>query len=90
MAGETTISILQRMFDSVGTDLPPAAAEAVLRFSFADSDQSRMTELADKSNRRTLTPPEAEEYDGYIAAADLLSLWKSKARLSLNHRPSAA
>ena len=90
MAGETTVSILQRLFDSVGADLPPAAAEAVLRFRFAESDQIRMGELADKANRGSLTSAEAEEYDGYIAAADLLSFWKSKARLALKNRPSAA
>jgi len=45
-----------------------------------------MRELAIKSNHRTLTPQEADEYDGYIAAADLLSLWHSKARLALTAR----
>ena len=50
--------------------------------------QARLGELADKSNRGVLTPAEAEEYDGYIAAADLLSLWHSKARLEPKLRSS--
>lgn len=49
-----------------------------------------MSELACKSNQGTLTPQEGEAYDAYIAVADLLSLWKSKARLALKHHPSAA
>lgn len=49
-----------------------------------------MSELAAKSNSGILTPPEADEYDAYIAAADWLSLWKSKARLALKHHSSAA
>ena len=87
--GETTISILRRLIESGHADLPHGAAEAVLHFHFQDSDQSRMSELATKCNHGKLTPAEAEEYDGYIAAADLLSLWKSKARSSLKRHPSA-
>ena len=33
---------------------------------------------------------ECTEYDEYIGVADLLSLWKSKARLALQHQSSAA
>jgi len=90
MHGETVISILRRLIDSGQGDLPPAAAEAVLQFHFADSDQARMSELASKCGNGNLSPTESEEYDGYIAAADLLSLWKSKARLSLKQRTTAA
>ena len=64
-------------------------AEAVLRLGLLDEDPARMQALASKSNQGTLTADEAEECDGYIAAADLLSLWKSKARLALKHHPSA-
>ena len=90
MLGDTAISILRRLIDSETAELPTAAAEAVLHIRFTDADQARLQELATKSNHGTLAPQEAEEYDGYIAAADLLSLWKSKARLSLKQHPSAA
>jgi hypothetical protein len=90
MLGETTISILRRLIESGQESLSPGAAEAVLQIRFTDSDQSRMSELASKSNLGTLSNQEAEEYDAYLAAADLLSLWKSKARLSLKQHPSAA
>jgi len=90
MLGDNMFSILQRLIDPEQGNLSPAAAEAVLQIRFADSDQSRVSELAAKSNEGLLTPAEAEEYDGYIAAADLLSLWKSKARLSMRQHTSAA
>jgi hypothetical protein len=90
MLGETVIAILRRLIESGQGDLSPEAAQAVLHFHFTEADQRRMAELASRSNQGTLTPTEAEEYDGYIAAADLLSLWKSKARLSLKQHTSAA
>jgi hypothetical protein len=90
MSGDTVISIFRRLIDATGGDLPAAAAEAVLQIRLADNDQARIGDLAAKSTEGTLTPAEAEEYDGYIAAADVLSLWKSKARLSLKRQPSAA
>jgi hypothetical protein len=90
MQGETTISILRRLIDSGQGSLARGVAEAVLTISFEDADQARISDLASKSSRGELTPEEGEEYDAYIAAADLLSLWKSKARLSLKEHPSAA
>jgi hypothetical protein len=90
MVGETTLSILRRLIDSGQGNLAHGVAQAVLQISFTDADQGRMSELASKSERGSLSPQEAEEYDGHIAAADLLSLWKSKARLSLKQHPSAA
>ena len=88
--GETTIAILRRVIDFNHGDLSPALAEAVLRIKFAESDQSRLGELAVKCNQGNLTSDEADEYDCYIAAADLLSLWKSKARSALKPHSSAA
>lgn len=90
MSGDTAITILRRLIDAFGGELNPAAAEAVLQLHLADADQSRIGELAERSSNGTLTPEETTEYDGYIAAADLLSLWKSKARASLKQKPSAA
>ena len=90
MNGETTIAILRRVLDLNSGGLPVALAEAILQIRLAESDQTRLGELALKSSQGTLTAEEAEEYDGYIAAADLLSLWKSKARLALKPHSSAA
>jgi hypothetical protein len=89
MSGDTVISILQRLVDASQGRLSAAAAEAVLQIRFSDADQTRISELADKSNQGTLACDEADEYDNYIAAADFLSLWKARARLSLKKQPSA-
>jgi hypothetical protein len=91
VCGDSALSILRRLLDSqTGDALSPAAAEAVLHLQLADADQARMSELAAKSNEGTLTPAEADEYDAYIAAADWLSLWKSKARLAIKQHTTAA
>lgn len=90
MSGDTIITILRRLIEPAHGNLSPVMAEAVLAIAFSEADQLRMSELAQLSNSRGLTSEEAAEYDNYIAAADLLSLWKSQARLTLKHRTSAA
>jgi dsDNA-binding SOS-regulon protein len=54
-----------------------------LNIRFADDDQHRVDDLAEKCNFGLLTTAEAEEYDAYIEAADLMALWKSKSRILL-------
>lgn len=83
MTGETALSIFRRLIESDPGHLSRGAAEAILGLHFPQADQARVEQLAVKNNQGILTAAEAEEYDGYIAAADVLSLWKSKGRLSL-------
>jgi hypothetical protein len=90
MSWEMAFSIHRRLVESQPEGLSPAAAEAVLHLQLADWDQARMGEIAGKSSAGELTSSEADEYDAYIAAADWLSLWKSKARLALKQHSSAA
>ncbi len=89
MNGESGLSIFRRLIDSAPGNLSPGAAEAILRLHFPDPDQARVDELASKCSHGALSSVEAEEYDGYIAAADILSLWQSKARLSLKQHSTA-
>lgn len=84
MNGENGMAILRRLIESSRGDLSPAAAQGILQIHFTPADQQRVGELAGKSNFGTLSSEEAHEYDGYIEAADLLSLWKSKARRCLS------
>ena len=88
MNGGHAISIVRRLIESSQNGLRPTVAEAVLQLDFPDSDHTRMSELAEKSDLGTLTAAEAEEYDGYIEAADLLALWQSRARLCLSRHPA--
>jgi hypothetical protein len=87
---ETVQSILRRLIESTSGGLTKGMAEAILELKFSENDQARVSELGDKSNAGTLTTEEGQEYDNYIAAANLLSLWKSKARLALKQHSSAA
>jgi hypothetical protein len=84
------MSILERLLDPTSGTLSAKTAHEVLDLTFPESDQQRLEELAEKSTAGTLTPEECKEYDGYIEAADFLSLLQSKARLSLKQHTSAA
>ena len=90
MLGDTTMSILSRLIDPTNGSLDRAAAEAILSLAFSEEDQERLAQLAERSNEGQLSDDESREYDGYVAAAELLALLQSKARLSLRKRPSAA
>lgn len=90
MVGDTIVSILQRLIDAGQGSLSPEAARSILQIRFNDADQARVSELAARSNGGTLSAEEAAEYDSYLAADDVLSLWQSKARRSLKNQPSAA
>ena len=90
MLGDTIVSILHRLLHLDQGTLSPAAAQSILQIRFSEADQNRVRELAARSNSGTLTAQEAAEYDNYLAADDVLSMWQSKARLCLKNHPSAA
>jgi hypothetical protein len=60
-----------------------AAAEEILKLSFAETDCQRMSELAAKARAGTLTLEEQAETNGYERISSLLGFLKSKARVSL-------
>jgi hypothetical protein len=90
MVGDTIVSILQRLIDVGHGALSPAAAQSILDIHFSEADQTRVQELALLSNRGALTPEQAAEYDSYLAADDVLSLWQSRAKVFLKDHQSAA
>ena len=77
------VAILSRLIRPEREDLPPAAAEAILRIDFEPSDRERMRELAQKARAGTLTPAEQSEINDYERVGHLLDLMHSKARRSL-------
>ena len=90
MVGEMEADILGRVIDPLSPTLTPAAAEGILSLVYSEADHARMAELAAKSNQGTLTPVERRELQGYVFVGDLLSMLKSKARISLRkHSPAA-
>jgi hypothetical protein len=47
--------------------------------------QSRIDYLADRANEGQLSPLEAEEYDGYLHAIDVIAVLQAKARSQLRN-----
>jgi len=64
-------------------DLSPDVAQSLLRWKFTDRAVARMTELADRNNKGTITPPEREDLEKYLRVDSLLNIVQAKARMSL-------
>ncbi len=82
-------AIWARLIESQPEELNPEAAKYLLRLGFNDFDQSRLHELADRSQAGTLTEDEGREFDSYLRIGNLLAVMQSKARLALVGEPSA-
>jgi len=65
-------------------------ANHLLSLRFSAAMQGRSTELSEKAQQGTLSAEEQSELDAYLIANTLLVLLKSKARVSLRARGSAA
>jgi hypothetical protein len=90
MAIVTEADVFSRLIDVSNPSLTPEAAAGILQLGYSESDHRRMAELADKSAEGALTPDERRELESYVFVGDVLSLLKSKARLSLQkHSPAA-
>jgi hypothetical protein len=90
MAIVTEADVFNRLIDASNPSLTPEAAAGILQLGYSEADHRRMAELAQRSNEGTLTPDERRELESYVFVGDVLSLLKSKARLSLrSHSPAA-
>ncbi|CAN5116180.1 hypothetical protein BH11PLA2_BH11PLA2_37860 [soil metagenome] len=79
----TESMILARVIAPELPTISPAVASELLKWSFTESDQQRMAELAAKARASTLTDDERVEIEGYERVTSFLGLVKSKARRSL-------
>ena len=80
--------IFSRVIDPANPSLTPDVAKGILQLSYSEADHARIAALASKSNEGALTPDERRELESYVFVGDVLSMLKSKARLSLrNHHP---
>jgi hypothetical protein len=73
-------SALDRVLGPFSDCLNREAAERVLDFQIDKAVQARVDELAERANEGLLTSDERSEYQSYVDAADLISLFKLKAR----------
>ena len=79
-------AIFGRLIDSDREDLSPDLARYLLRLAFPTQDRGRISEVAAKSRAGSLNAEERSELERYNLVGDVLALWQSKARRSLNRR----
>ena len=90
MPTPTVADIFDRLIDPSNPTLSADAARAILDLDYPPQDHARVAELAAKSNEGNLTEQERDELESYVFVGDLLSMLKSKARISLDQHPHAA
>lgn len=79
--------VLDRLLDPFSDCLTPAMARRLVKFRADAATQARVDELATKCNEGELTPAERREYEAYVRAIHLISIFQSKARMVLaKHR----
>ena len=82
MATITEADIFSRLIDPSNPTLTREAAAGILQLSDPEADHARMAELARKSDNGAMKTDERRELESYVFVSDVLSLLKSKARLS--------
>jgi hypothetical protein len=75
---------LDRMLDPLAAALNRDAARCILDVRIDPEIQARVAVLAARANEGELTPDERDEYLSFVEAADLLALFKLKARRHLD------
>ncbi len=80
MEPSATMTALDRMLDPLSDCLNVEAAQSIVALRIDPDIQTRISELADRSNEGLLTEDERAEYDSYVEGAEILSLIKLKAR----------
>ncbi|WP_165246459.1 hypothetical protein [Paludisphaera soli] len=74
---------LDRILDPLATSLNDEAARSILDVRLDAEVQARVAFLAGRANEGELTPEERDEYLSYVEAADMLAIFKLKARRHL-------
>src|SRR5262249_22498018 len=82
-AGNSEVSILNRMLRPETPTFSPEAARDILALDFDQADKDRMRQLSAKARAGTLTSEEDAEAGKYELLAHLLNVLQSKARRSL-------
>jgi hypothetical protein len=74
---------LDRLLEPFADCLTPEVAARVADMRADDAVQARIDYLAQRANEGLLTPAEADEYDGYLHAIDVIAVLQAKARAQL-------
>jgi hypothetical protein len=87
--GSVDAAIWERVVE-FDTPPSPAAARALLKLQFPESDRQRMKKLAARARAGKLSPPEESEALAYERLGCLLDILHSQARRVLNRRRTAS
>ena len=82
-AGNSEVSILNRILRPKSPTFSPEAARDVLALDFNQADKDRMRQLSAKARAGTLSAEEDAEGGKYELVGHLLNIMQSKARRSL-------
>jgi hypothetical protein len=83
MPSITESDILADVLAAGDGDLPPEAAQSILRWKFSGKSIKRMNQLADRNRRGVISAAEREVLERYLRVGSLVNLLQAKARLSL-------
>jgi hypothetical protein len=75
-----TAHFMDRVLDPLVACLNREAAMSIVDLRIDPEIQARVEVLAERANEGTLTPDERAEYLSYVEAADLLAIFKLKAK----------
>jgi hypothetical protein len=77
-------NFMNRVLDPLAHSLNAEAAKSILATSVEPEIQARVQVLAERANEGELTPEERDEYLSYVESADLLAIFKLKAKQHLD------
>lgn len=75
---------MSRVLDPLAASLNSEAARNILDLRIDPETQARVAVLAERANEGELTPEEQDEYLSYVEAADMLAIFKLKAKQHLD------
>ena len=78
---------VDNLFEPFSRCFDTESARRVADFRVDPAVQARINVLAERANEGLLTEDERTEYEGFINAADFISILKLKARRLLNSSP---
>ena len=73
-------SYMDRVLNPLAACLNPEAVTSLLNLRIDPEFQARVAVLAERANEGELTPEEHDEYLSYVEAADMLAIFRLKAR----------
>jgi hypothetical protein len=82
--------LLDRLLEPVSASLNEEAARKLVKIKADRKTQARVAELAEKCNEGELTPAERHEYEMYVMANHLVSIFKANARILLARKGQSA